>query len=78
MEQTNYPAAVNKLRAAREARGMSQEQLAAIIGVTDGSISNWETGRANPGAPACKLLALILGESEAAINGWFDREAAVA
>lgn len=77
VEQLNYETS-NGLRSAREARGMNQETLAQIIGVTDGAVSHWETGRATPGAPARKLLALVLGESEAVIDSWFSKVEAVA
>ena len=77
VKHTNFDSG-NKLRAAREARALSQESLAQIIGVTDGAVSHWETGRAIPGTPARKLLALVLGESEATIDSWFAKVEAVA
>lgn len=51
------------LVAARERRGLSQEQLAALLHVTDGAVSHWEVGRAVPGGPARALLCLHLGLS---------------
>jgi transcriptional regulator with XRE-family HTH domain len=78
VEPTNYPQPVNGLRAARERRELSQEQLAQIIGVTDGSISNWEIGRNPPQAPTRKLLALVFGESEQTIESWFESPQAIA
>lgn len=37
-----------KTRTAREARGLSREALARIVGVTGHSIYLWETGRSHP------------------------------
>lgn len=36
------------IRQVREMRGLSMEELAQIVGVTDGAISQWETGRFSP------------------------------
>ena len=36
-----------KIRALRESRGMSQEQLAELVGVSKNSISRYETGTAD-------------------------------
>lgn len=53
----NAPAMdVEALRAAREAVGLTQSQLARIIGVAGGErVSQWERGEARPRSP--KLLA---------------------
>ena len=34
----------DRIRAYRKARELSQPQLAAILGITKNSITNWETG----------------------------------
>lgn len=34
-----------RIQAARLARGLTQEQLAAVIGVTKSAVSQWESGR---------------------------------
>lgn len=60
------------LRATREARGFDQPELAARIGVTKQTISNWELGTATPGKPARRLLAWELGVSVDDVNAWFD------
>lgn len=36
------------LRQIREMRGLSMEELASKVGVTDGAVSQWETGRFSP------------------------------
>ena len=46
----------NRLRVARAEKTLSQEQLAAMAGVTRQTISSIETGQYNPSA----LLALVL------------------
>ena len=46
----------NRLREARSARGLSQAQLAAQVGVSRNTISSIETGQFNPTAK----LALVL------------------
>ena len=66
----------NGLRAAREARGMKQEQLASLLGVTDGAVSHWETGRTVPGAPARRLISFVLNVPLDVIDSWFERREA--
>ena len=46
----------NRLKVARAEKGLSQEDLAVLAGVTRQTISSIETGQYNPSA----LLALIL------------------
>lgn len=36
------------IRQVRQMRGMTIEELASVVGVTDGAISQWETGRFSP------------------------------
>jgi putative transcriptional regulator len=48
----------NRLKVARAERGLSQEQLASLAGVTRQTISSIETGQYNPSA----LLALVLAQ----------------
>lgn len=43
----------------RESLGLSQQQLAALIGATIKTISNWETGRKIPAVRISQLEALI-------------------
>ena len=50
------PSLGNRLRVARAENDLSQEQLAALAGVTRQTISSIETGQYNPSA----LLALVL------------------
>ena len=43
----------------REAAGLSQEEMAELLGMGDYGYSAWERGARKPGGPALKLLALI-------------------
>jgi len=52
------PRLENRLRLARAERGLSQEQLASLAGVTRQTISSIETGQYVPSA----LLAFLLAE----------------
>lgn len=56
--QIDKPRLTNRLRVARAERGISQEQLANLAGVTRQTIGSIETGQYVPSA----LLAFILAE----------------
>jgi putative transcriptional regulator len=59
MERTiAKPRLENRLKLARAERGLSQEQLATLAGVTRQTISSIETGQYVPST----LLALVLAE----------------
>lgn len=45
------------LRAARDARGLTQKEVADEIGVSPMDVSRWETGRVEPGPLYRSLLA---------------------
>ena len=49
------------MKAWRETRGLTQAQLATLLGVQVFTISNWETGRTKRQAPG-RLLELALKE----------------
>ena len=50
----------------RKAKGWTQNQLAAKLGITDKAVSKWETGRSMPDlslfTPLCNLLEITLNE----------------
>ena len=48
------------IRQARVAAGMTQEQLAAVVGVTQGAIAQWENGLTHPSYGKLKPLAVAL------------------
>lgn len=50
-----------KVRKRREKKGLTQDQLAAACGVTNGTVRNWENGRAYPGRGRLPLLLSNLG-----------------
>ena len=44
MEQTNTLKIGSTIAALRKSRGLTQEQLAALVGVSGPAVSKWETG----------------------------------
>lgn len=50
----------NRLREARGARGLSQSQLAEMVGVSRNTISSIETGQFNPTAKLALVLCVAL------------------
>ena len=50
-----------KLKAARKAAGMTQQQLADALGCRAKDISRWESGLHEPGALTLKKMAQFLG-----------------
>ena len=52
-----------KIRALREAKGMTQTELAEALGVDQTTISTWETGKAAPTMFNLQRLADLLGVS---------------
>jgi putative transcriptional regulator len=52
----------NRMKVARAERGLSQEALAGLVGVTRQTISSIETGQYGPSALLAFLLAKQLGK----------------
>jgi transcriptional regulator with XRE-family HTH domain len=52
-----------RLRAAREAYGVTQEAVGFEVGVTNATVSKWETGRSEPTLLQLVALAGLLGRS---------------
>lgn len=52
-----------RLRECRRAKGLTQEQLANAIGITDGSIANYENDRNDPRLFNVSCMATALGVS---------------
>ena len=50
----------NRLKEARSARGLSQAQLAQIVGVSRNTISSMETGQFQPTAKLALILCIAL------------------
>jgi transcriptional regulator with XRE-family HTH domain len=51
----------DKIRHARERLGLTQQELADLLRVDRGSVSNWERGRTRPGRYLLAALETILG-----------------
>ena len=55
-----------RLRAAREALGLTQEQAAEVLGVARTTVARWETGAHRPTGPGLRFvqqwIAQALGE----------------
>ena len=49
-----------ELRSLRKQCGLSQEQLAALVGVSQASISEWESGSSNPSVKSILKLSDVL------------------
>lgn len=56
----------------RKALGYSQEQFAALMGVSVGTLRNWEQARREPHGPARSLL-LVASTDPAAVRGAFEK-----
>jgi transcriptional regulator with XRE-family HTH domain len=52
----------DQIRAAREGRNMSQEQLASKVGKSRGSINLYENGKGNPEFQVIAAIAEVLGK----------------
>lgn len=50
----------SKLAERREAKGLTQAELAKRAGVKQNQVSNWESGRNTPRAEALKQIAAVL------------------
>jgi len=50
-----------RLRQGRVTAELTQEDLAKLVGVTKGSVSQWEAGLTRPRAPVFGRLCLALG-----------------
>ncbi len=52
---------IMRIKAARKAAGLTQEELAEEMGVVHSAIANWEAERTFPRAPLLPQLAEVLG-----------------
>lgn len=59
----------SKLRALREAAGMSQQELADAVYVSRELVSKWETGARSPNRETLDRLAAVLGAEAQALGG---------
>lgn len=52
---------MNKIRELRKAAGFTQEKFAVAVGVTQSTVSQWESGRVLPDTAKLPKLAEVLG-----------------
>lgn len=52
---------MGNMREIRKNAGITQVELAKIMGVTQGNVAAWETGRSMPTADKLPALAKVLG-----------------
>jgi DNA-binding transcriptional regulator YiaG len=53
----------SQIKAIRKARKLTQEQAAALVGVTRRQWVNWEQGTRKPSGPACILIQQLKEKS---------------
>ena len=63
---TEFPAP--EVKAIRETMGLSQSRFAALMGVSQRTLENWEQGRRQPTGPAKTLLRLVAADPKHAIQ----------
>lgn len=67
------------IRRLREKHGLSQSRFAALMGISVGTLRNWEQGRRKPEGSARVLLRVVEKHPEAVfevVNEAFDRKTA--
>lgn len=57
------------IKAARMAKGMSQDELSELTGANRVTISQYENGKFLPSVPALQRIATALGTTPAALTG---------
>lgn len=63
------PSFASRLRTAREARGLTQVDLAARTGIVQNALSHYECGRREPSLDNLRRLAVALGVSAGYLLG---------
>ena len=63
-----FSAAEPDARQIRESYGLSQEKFASLMGISVGTLRNWEQGRRNPEGPARVLLRVAAKHPEAVLD----------
>jgi transcriptional regulator with XRE-family HTH domain len=58
-----------RIAAARRAAGLTQQELAALIGSDTGTVSRWERGRRNPRKTTILAVASVLNVTASALRG---------
>lgn len=71
MSSSPFP---KRLREARQAAGVTQAALAAALGLTKSSVSQYEAGKTQPTLGLVEEVAHLLGVDPAWLAGWEDGE----
>ena len=66
----------SRIREARQAAGLTQQELAARVGVTRRTVRNWEAGRTRPGQEHLTRITLHCGAAVTELDGRETREQA--
>lgn len=64
----------DRIREQRLKKGLTQRQLAEMIGVKHNSISDWENNKSEPDSNTIKLLMKALDVDANSLLGWNDTE----
>jgi len=64
----------DRIREARKRKGLTQRQLADLIGAKHNSISDWENNKNNPDPNAIELLMGALDVDANSLLGWDSKE----
>lgn len=56
----------------RKQLGLSQPKMAALMGISVGTLRNWEQGRRRPEGPARALLRVAAKHPEAVLDSVYD------
>ncbi len=60
---------MKQLKELRESRGLTQKQLAELVGTTQQTVGRWENGKAEPSLSTLSDLAMIFGTSVDSVLG---------
>lgn len=64
----SYEFPETEVRALREQFGLSQDKFASLVGISVGTLRNWEQGRRKPEGPARVLLRVASRHPEALLD----------
>lgn len=67
-----------RIRAARKAAGMTQQELAAALGINRATLSRYESGAIDPPSSQIPRIAQAVGVSTATLMGWEETGQALA
>lgn len=65
---------IEKLKAARSARGWSAKRVGEVLGVTPQAVANWERGDREPGWDVVQKWAAVLGVEVRILVTTFEEE----